>query len=77
MEGPDHDPGVNRRAIQELFRQTEERSSMYDFELALSMLEIYNEEIKDLLDPSDKKLEIRKSKEGGGHDIPELLKVRV
>jgi kinesin family protein C2/C3 len=51
MEGPDHDPGVNRRAIQELFVQIEERSSMFDFELQMSMLEIYNEEIKDLLDP--------------------------
>ena len=51
MEGPDQDPGVNRRAIQELFVQIEERSSMFDFELQMSMLEIYNEEIKDLLDP--------------------------
>jgi len=77
MEGPDADPGVNRRAITELFAQIEERSSMFDFELEMSMLEIYNEEIKDLLDPSDKKLEIRKSKDGNGHDIPELRKEAV
>ena len=81
MEGPQADPGVNKRAISELFARTEERSEMYDFNIQMTMLEIYNEEIQDLLaDPgatkAQKKLEIR-MREGGGFEIPGLSKIAV
>ena len=81
MEGPTEDPGVNRRAIAELFRVQTKRSEMFEYQTTMSMLEIYNEELHDLLvDPStvsEKKLEIRMSEGGHGHDIPGLTKVDV
>ena len=54
MEGPEHDRGVNFRAVQELFdiirsRQQEQRTHRY--EVRVTMVEIYNESIRDLLSP--------------------------
>jgi len=81
MEGPPEDPGVNRRAITALFLKGQERSEMFATEIRMSMLEIYNEEIKDLLAlpdaASDKKLEVRLNERGDGHDIPGLTKHQV
>ncbi|XP_067933165.1 kinesin-like protein klp-3, partial [Watersipora subatra] len=48
MMGPSDDVGVNIRAIQELLRLTNERESI-DYQLSVSMVEIYNEVIHDLL----------------------------
>lgn len=49
MEGtPDH-RGVNYRTLEELFRISEERQGTIKYELLVSMLEVYNEKIKDLL----------------------------
>jgi kinesin family protein C2/C3 len=50
MSGPAEDPGVTVRALQELFRVANERAEDYDYRIVVSMLEIYNEEIRDLLD---------------------------
>ncbi|KAF5842157.1 P-loop containing nucleoside triphosphate hydrolase protein [Dunaliella salina] len=49
MEGPDADPGVNSRALTELFRLAQERSEDWDYQFRASVLEIYNERIYDLL----------------------------
>merc|ERR1712086_399089 len=51
MEGPDDSPGISKRAVGDLFAQVDERTEDEDFEVELSMLEIYNEAIRDLLDP--------------------------
>ncbi|KAF6025685.1 hypothetical protein EB796_015936 [Bugula neritina] len=48
MMGPRSNPGINIRAIQELLRLTDERQNM-EYTLSLSMVEIYNEIIQDLL----------------------------
>ena len=81
MEGPPSDPGVNNRAIAELFARRRERSDMFDFEFHVTMLEIYNEEIRDLLADANaskpqKKLEIRMA-EKGGYEIPGITKIPV
>ncbi|CAM9779321.1 unnamed protein product [Ascophyllum nodosum] len=48
MEGPKNDRGVNFRALGELFALSTEDDSK-EFKFRVSMLEVYNESIKDLL----------------------------
>ncbi|ETW06559.1 hypothetical protein, variant 7 [Aphanomyces invadans] len=54
MEGPATDRGVNFRAMDELFRVRDERvrSGNVECDMKLSILEVYNETIVDLLDDS-------------------------
>jgi len=49
MEGTPEHRGVNYRTLEELFRITEERHGAMKYELSVSMLEVYNEKIRDLL----------------------------
>lgn len=49
MEGTPEHRGVNYRTLEELFRITEERHDTMKYELSVSMLEVYNEKIRDLL----------------------------
>ncbi|KUF97790.1 hypothetical protein AM588_10009795 [Phytophthora nicotianae] len=52
MEGPEHDRGVNFRALRELFSIRDDRMAAGNFEcsMKLSILEVYNETIVDLLE---------------------------
>ena len=56
QEGPSTNPGVNTRALTELFRLAGERANDFTTEITVSILEIYNEQIRDLLinDPKSK-----------------------
>ncbi len=45
MEGPESDPGVNMRALAELFRVASERREDFAYTFSASMLEIYNEQV--------------------------------
>ena len=79
MEGPAENPGVNSRAINELFRLAGERGEDYEVEISASMLEIYNETIRDLLVPRSaetQKLEVRLTGDGSVH-VPNLSAQRV
>eukprot|EP01065_Artemidia_motanka_P034999 TRINITY_DN42966_c0_g1_i1.p1 TRINITY_DN42966_c0_g1~~TRINITY_DN42966_c0_g1_i1.p1 ORF type:complete len:907 (+),score=305.18 TRINITY_DN42966_c0_g1_i1:55-2721(+) len=49
MEGPPENPGVNKRALRRLFEVIEERKETDRSSVSLSVLEIYNESIRDLL----------------------------
>ena len=49
MEGSVENPGINRRALKFLFDQCEERKMDWTYEFEVSVLEIYNEQIRDLL----------------------------
>eukprot|EP01059_Diplonema_ambulator_P011714 TRINITY_DN2175_c0_g2_i1.p1 TRINITY_DN2175_c0_g2~~TRINITY_DN2175_c0_g2_i1.p1 ORF type:complete len:880 (+),score=295.06 TRINITY_DN2175_c0_g2_i1:340-2640(+) len=49
MEGPSDNPGVYTRALKRLFQIIEEKADTEHSTVALSILEIYNETIKDLL----------------------------
>lgn len=68
MEGYGNNKGVSPRAINELFQQIESTKETSSYTLSLSMLEIYNESIRDLLDSSHarekEKLDIRQTPEG-------------
>eukprot|EP00041_Stephanoeca_diplocostata_P034802 m.1204873 g.1204873 ORF g.1204873 m.1204873 type:complete len:1126 (+) comp24582_c0_seq2:344-3721(+) len=48
MMGTEDNPGVNRRCVRELLRVTQERDNV-DYTIKVSLLEIYNEKIVDLL----------------------------
>ncbi|RRT84806.1 hypothetical protein B296_00012760 [Ensete ventricosum] len=56
MEGTPENRGVNYRALEELFRISDQRSSITRYEFYFSMLEVYNEKIRDLLAGSSDQL---------------------
>ncbi|PWA81070.1 P-loop containing nucleoside triphosphate hydrolases superfamily protein [Artemisia annua] len=80
MEGTAENRGVNYRTLEELFRVSEERSDIMRYQLFVSMLEVYNEKIRDLLvedaDQPAKKLEVKQSAEGT-QEVPGLSEVPV
>ncbi|KAJ1387439.1 P-loop containing nucleoside triphosphate hydrolase [Sesbania bispinosa] len=81
MEGTPEHRGVNYRTLEELFRIAEERHGVMKYELHVSMLEVYNEKIRDLLvenstQPTKKKLEIKQAAEGT-QEVPGLVEARV
>ncbi|XP_051884013.1 kinesin-like protein KIFC3 isoform X2 [Pristis pectinata] len=79
MEGLPEDPGINQRALQHLFGEVAERSTDWDLTITVSMAEIYNETLRNLLakDPSEK-LEIKLSPDGSGQlYVPGLIQIRV
>ncbi|KAI7741670.1 hypothetical protein M8C21_005368 [Ambrosia artemisiifolia] len=80
MEGSAENRGVNYRTLEELFSVSNERSDIMKYQLFVSMLEVYNEKIKDLLvedaEHPAKKLEIKQSAEGT-QEVPGLSQVPV
>ncbi|KAK9054792.1 hypothetical protein SSX86_025871 [Deinandra increscens subsp. villosa] len=80
MEGIDGNRGVNYRTLEELFRICDERSDIMKYQLSVSMLEVYNEKIRDLLvedaDQPAKKLEVKQSAEGT-QEVPGLSEAPV
>lgn len=57
MEGTEHDRGVNYRTLELLFRMVEERKDTSTYNMSVNVLEVYNEQIRDLLanSPASKK----------------------
>lgn len=49
MEGTDEARGVNFRTLEELFHIIEERQQQFRYNISVSVLEVYNEQIRDLL----------------------------
>jgi len=49
MSGPPEDRGVNTRALDELFTRTQARKAVFKDTITVSLLEVYNEDIRDLL----------------------------
>lgn len=52
MEGTQEDRGVNYRTLKNLFQIIKERENRYNYEISVSVLEVYNEQIRDLLVPA-------------------------
>eukprot|EP00276_Gloeochaete_wittrockiana_P008853 CAMPEP_0184658688 /NCGR_PEP_ID=MMETSP0308-20130426/26510_1 /TAXON_ID=38269 /ORGANISM="Gloeochaete witrockiana, Strain SAG 46.84" /LENGTH=870 /DNA_ID=CAMNT_0027097865 /DNA_START=48 /DNA_END=2660 /DNA_ORIENTATION=+ len=77
MEGPPSDRGVNYRALAELFRLAiSENAADYDYDIRVSLLEVYNEQINDLLaDPKEGRRDVRSGP--SGTYIPDLTMVPV
>jgi kinesin family protein C2/C3 len=77
MIGPDNNKGVNSRALDALFQRTRERSVEWEDKITVSVLEVYNEDIHDLLNDGGigDKLEIRQGE--FGNYVPGLTNVAV
>ncbi|KAF9608332.1 hypothetical protein IFM89_009022 [Coptis chinensis] len=57
MEGIERNRGVKYRTLEELFKNTKERNETFSYSISVSVLEVYNEHIRDLLanSPTSKK----------------------
>jgi len=80
MQGPSNNPGVNSRALALLFHTVQTEYQNHDFSLAVTLLEIYNEKIVDLMRErtSDSKRPQLKPREGKeGITVPGLTKTDV
>ncbi|KAK4787640.1 hypothetical protein SAY86_011473 [Trapa natans] len=77
MSGPavlsKEDWGINYRALNELFQITQSRTSSIIYEVAIQLVEIYNEQVRDLLstDGYQKRLEIWSTAQPSGLAVPE------
>lgn len=80
MEGIPENRGVNYRALEELFRISEERNSSVAYTFSVSILEVYNEKIRDLLDDNSeqtsKRLDIKQSADGA-QEVPGLVEAPI
>ncbi|GMH24874.1 hypothetical protein Nepgr_026717 [Nepenthes gracilis] len=82
MEGTEEARGVNYRTLEELFNIIGGREKLFRYEISVSALEVYNEQIRDLLASgtqpgvSSKRLEIRQASEGV-HHVPGLVEAHV
>ncbi|XP_061592052.1 kinesin-like protein KIFC3 isoform X2 [Cololabis saira] len=67
MEGVSSDPGINQRALRLLFSEVTDKAPDWDYKITVSMVEIYNETLRDLLreNPTDK-LDIKMNPDGSG-----------
>lgn len=71
MSGPkeltEKSQGVNYRALGDLFLIADQRKETYRYDVSVQMIEIYNEQVRDLLvtDGTNKRLEIRNSSQNG------------
>ena len=77
MTGPPEDRGCNMRALTELFAKSETRKADVADAITVSVIEVYNEQIRDLLSSSvgAKKLEVRRGDKG--NYVPDLTEVAV
>ncbi|KAB1211060.1 Kinesin-4 [Morella rubra] len=78
MEGTEQNRGVNYRTLEHLFNIAKERSETFTYNISVSVLEVYNEQIRDLLamTPTSKKLEIKQASEGFCH-VPGIVEAKV
>ncbi|XP_060219302.1 kinesin-like protein KIN-14I [Lycium barbarum] len=70
--------GVNYRALSDLFLISEQRKDVISYDISVQMVEIYNEQVRDLLtaDGVNKKVEIRNSSQKG-FNVPDANLVPV
>uniref|UniRef100_A0A3P8RL33 Kinesin-like protein n=1 Tax=Amphiprion percula TaxID=161767 RepID=A0A3P8RL33_AMPPE len=79
MEGVADDPGINQRALRLLFSEVTEKAPDWDYKISVSMVEIYNETLRNLLgeNPTDK-LDIKMNPDGSGQlYVPGLTEITV
>ncbi|XP_057765408.1 kinesin-like protein KIN-14F [Salvia miltiorrhiza] len=83
MSGPDLTTeetwGVNYRALRDLFQFSKARMDLIEYEVGVQMIEIYNEQVRDLLvsDGSNRRLEIRNNSQLNGLNVPDASLVPV
>ncbi|KAK0173881.1 hypothetical protein PV328_007022 [Microctonus aethiopoides] len=75
MVGSSEEPGVMVRALNDIFLAARQLSDSVDVEVTMSYLEIYNENIRDLLSPSTGYLELRDESRGRNVQVTGLTEV--
>ncbi|XP_043351016.1 kinesin-like protein KIFC3 isoform X3 [Dermochelys coriacea] len=79
MEGTPENPGINQRALQLLFSEVQRKASDWGYTITVSVAEIYNEALRDLLgkEPQEK-LDIKLCPDGSGQlYVPGLTEFQV
>ncbi|GMI79546.1 hypothetical protein like AT5G27550 [Hibiscus trionum] len=80
MEGTPENRGVNYKTLEELFRVAGERDGVMKYELFVSMMEVYNEKIRDLLGENSnqptKRLDIKQAADGT-QEVPGVVEASV
>ncbi|KAG8649634.1 hypothetical protein MANES_08G113800v8 [Manihot esculenta] len=82
MSGPneltEESQGVNYRALSDLFLLSDQRKETFRYEISVQMLEIYNEQVRDLLASVgiNRRLEIRNSSQNG-INVPDATQLAV
>ncbi|XP_025055579.1 kinesin-like protein KIFC3 isoform X3 [Alligator sinensis] len=79
MEGTPENPGINQRALQLLFSEVRGKASDWNYVISVSVAEIYNEALRDLLgkEPQEK-LDIKLCPDGSGQlYVPGLTEFQV
>ncbi|TKY69978.1 Kinesin-4 protein [Spatholobus suberectus] len=78
MEGTEQNRGVNYRTLEHLFKISKERSETFSYDISVSVLEVYNEQIRDLLatGQTSKRLEIKQAFEGF-HHVPGVVEAKI
>ncbi|XP_011095593.1 kinesin-like protein KIN-14F isoform X2 [Sesamum indicum] len=83
MSGPDLTTeetwGVNYRALGDLFHISKARMDVIEYDVAVQMIEIYNEQVRDLLvsDGTNRRLDIRNNSQLNGLNVPDASLVPV
>lgn len=65
MLGTDDDPGIMAKGLNDLFVEMEKTREEMKYKVSMSYLEIYNEMIRDLLNPTSGILDLREDAKGG------------
>ena len=76
MQGPADNPGVNVRALQKLFITASEREIDTAYDIKITLLEIYNDKIQDLLGEKGGR-ELKPKQGQHGMEVPDLTSVIV
>ena len=76
MSGTDEDPGINPRALQDLFHLRDERQGEENYSFKVQLLEIYNETVRDLLSDEGISLKIVNTR-ASGSNVPGARQVVV
>ncbi|XP_052008050.1 kinesin-like protein KIFC3 isoform X3 [Xyrauchen texanus] len=79
MEGIPENPGINQRALRLLFSEVTEKQPDWDYKITVSMVEIYNETLRNLLGNNpNEKLDIKMCPDGSGQlYVPGLTEFKV
>ncbi|XP_024875827.1 kinesin-like protein KIF19 [Temnothorax curvispinosus] len=75
MVGTSSNPGIMVRALNDIFLATKKLSDDMEFTVTMSYMEIYNENIRDLLNPNSGYLELRDDTRGRNVQVSGLTEV--
>ncbi|KAI4489205.1 hypothetical protein M0804_004703 [Polistes exclamans] len=75
MVGTSSEPGIMVRALNDIFLTTRQLSNNIEFTVTMSYVEIYNENIRDLLNPSTGYLELREDSRGRNVQVSGLTEI--